>query len=200
MDTEEERMTTNSHIDEAFREVPREHFLPADRRQFAHEDQPINIGDGQTNSQPSTVRRMLEWLDIQPHQRILDVGSGSGWTSALLAYLVGPKGHIYAVEKIPRLVAFGRKNCQSLGLDNIEFHKAGKYLGLPEEAPFDRILVSAGAHDLPLELIEQLKPEGVIVIPVRFSILVIKKHIDETLNIDTYAGFAFVPLISDEET
>lgn len=192
-------MTASKRIDEAFRKTPREMFLPADKRPFAQEDRPINIGDGQTNSQPSTVRRMIEWLDVQPRQRILDVGSGSGWTSALLAHLVGTRGRVYAVEKLPRLVDFGRTNCEALNIENIEFHQAGKHLGLPQEAPFDRILVSAGAEELPLELIDQLKPDGVMVIPVHFSILVIRKHVDETLNIDTYSGFAFVPLVDNDE-
>src|SRR5665213_784816 len=102
-------------IDEAFRTIQRRDFLPADLQEQAYIDAPIPIGFGQTNSQPSTVRMMLEWLDPQPGDKILDVGSGSGWTTALLSYLVEPNGQVYAVEKIPELVAFGRENCQSIG-------------------------------------------------------------------------------------
>ena len=181
-------------IENAFQEVPREKFLPEEVRRYASEDRPIQIGYGQTNSQPSTVHRMLRWLDVQPGQNILDVGSGSGWTTALLAHLTGPKGRVEAVEKIPALLEFGKSNCEAAGVKNATFHEAGEHFGFPERAPYDRILVSAGADELPHELLDQLETEGIMVIPVGSSILVIKKHTDKTLTIDTHTGFSFVPL------
>lgn len=185
---------TQDRIDEALRAAPRKTFLPEEVRRYADEDRPIQIGYDQTNSQPSTVRRMLTWLDVQPGNNILDVGSGSGWTTALLARLAGPNGKVRAVEKIPALLEFGKSNCEAAGIKNATFHEAGEHFGFPERAPYDRILVSADADELPPELLGQLKPEGIMVIPVGSSILVIKKHAGKTLTIDTHTGFSFVPL------
>lgn len=182
-------------IEQAFHIIPRTTFLPVDIRKKAELDRPLPIGFGQTNSQPSTVRLMLRWLDPQLEEKILDVGSGSGWTTALLAYLVGPKGSIYAVEKIPQLVRFGKENCEQAGVRNVQFFKAGSTYGLPDFAPYDRILVSAAASTLPKSLLGQLKIGGRLVVPVKGSIHVIDK-IDESTYEDTEnPGFLFVPLI-----
>src|SRR6266576_291684 len=143
-------------VAKAFNIVKRSDFLPPDQIGTVDLDDPLPIGFGQTNSQPTTVRLMLEWLEVEPSNKILDVGSGSGWTSALLAYLTGPKGKVYAVEIVPELVNFGRENAEEAGFDNIEFHQAGKGYGLPRFGPYDRILVSAEANELPQELVEQL--------------------------------------------
>lgn len=182
-------------INKAFDVIKREDFLPEDLQDRAYVDAPLPIGFGQTNSQPSTVKMMLEWLDPQPGDKILDVGSGSGWTSALLSYLVGPKGQIYAVEKIPELVEFGRDNCQRAGVKNANFYEAGSQFGLPKFAPYDRILVSASADKLPEGLIGQLKVGGIMVAPVLNSIVIV--HKTDTKNYETVEkfGFSFVPLV-----
>ena len=138
---------------------------------------------------------MLEWLNPLPGQKVLDVGSGSGWTTALLAHLVGSKGMIYAVERIPELVKFGSENCKHLNLGNAKFFEAGKDVGLVKHAPYDRILVSAAADQLPYELLQQLKIGGRIVIPIASNVTVIKKIGDDKYETDTHSGFAFVPLI-----
>ncbi|MFA5003850.1 MAG: protein-L-isoaspartate O-methyltransferase [Candidatus Saccharimonadales bacterium] len=182
-------------ITEAFRATPRREFLPDIVVGQATWDVPLPIGFGQTNSQPSTVERMLEWLEVDPGQHILDVGSGSGWTTALLAHLTGSKGDVVAVEIVPELVEFGRDNCQWAGVRNVTFHEAGKTLGYPAAAPYDRILVSAAASELPTALVEQLAPGGQMVIPVRSDILVISKDEAGHLDIQTHPGFAFVPLV-----
>lgn len=182
-------------VDQAFHMVPRTTFLPANVRERAELDRPLPIGFGQTNSQPSTVRLMLEWLNPQRGEKILDVGSGSGWTTALLAYLVGPKGSIYAVEKIPQLVRFGRENCKQAGVRNVRFFEAGSTYGLSEFAPYDRILVSAAASTLPKILLEQLKVGGRLVIPIGSSIHVIDKINGSTYQDAKNPGFLFVPLI-----
>jgi len=183
-------------ISDAFRAVPRWNFLPDEVVGQVDIDMPLPIGHGVTNSQPSTVARMLEWLEVEPGQKILDVGSGSGWTTALLAHLVGQNGYVIGVERIAELVEVGRENTMRLGIKNVEFHEAGDVYGWPDEAPYDRILVSADARDLPDDLTEQLAPGGIIVIPVAGSIFKIKKdEKNEELIAHEHPGYAFVPLV-----
>jgi protein-L-isoaspartate(D-aspartate) O-methyltransferase len=185
----------SGRVGAAFRAVPRKHFVRPDDIVRAHMDQPLPIGHGQTISQPYTVRRMLEWLDVQPGQRILDVGSGSGWTSALLSHLTGNDGCVVAIERIPDLIKFGRDNCDRFGCKNIEFHQAGKQFGWPGDTPYDRILVSASIDRLPDELVQQLKPGGKMVIPIGESIYEIIKTPDNRINQREHPGFVFVPLL-----
>jgi protein-L-isoaspartate(D-aspartate) O-methyltransferase len=182
-------------IDEAFRKIKRYDFVPADQIDRARLDIPLPIGHNQTISQPTTVRDMLEWLDPLPGQKILDVGSGSGWTASLLAHIVGEDGVVHAVERIPELIKFGQVNCHKYGLKNISFHKAGSVYGLPKEAPYDRILVSATTHKVPEELIEQLSEGGRLVIPIKTDVLVISKKPGGKLTSVAHPGFIFVPLI-----
>src|SRR3954451_18954914 len=134
----------------AFDSVPRADFLPRGWRRSASYDGPIPIGAGQTNSQPRTVEAMLRLLEVRPGDRVLDVGSGSGWTTALLAHLTGPDGSVLGVELEPDLVAFGRANLAAgdWGNARIEQAKPGTF-GDPAHAPYDRILVSAQARELP---------------------------------------------------
>lgn len=184
-------------IDEAFQKVRRADFLPEDMRKQAYDDIPLPIGYGQTNSQPYTVHKMLEWLDAGEGYKVLDIGSGSGWTTALLAQIVGATGKVYAVERIPDLVEFGRKNCDRVGIKNVQFFEADKELGLPKYVPYDRILVSASASKLPEELLSQLRITGKLVIPVQDDILEITKTSKDKYDIKIHPGFAFVPLIKD---
>lgn len=188
----------HDRVDEALRAVDRSLFLPAEVRADANLDIPLPIGVGQTNSQPTTVRRMLRWLDPQPGDKVLDVGSGSGWTTALLAYLVGPKGSVYAVELVPELVRFGAHNAKRAGVKNARFFEAGKVFGLPDFAPYNRILVSAAATQVPSELLEQLQIGGRLVIPVHSSIWVIDKTGHEKYETVQHPGFAFVPLLREK--
>lgn len=185
-------------IDSALKHIHRSHFVPESSRHLAHLDMPLPIGFDQTISQPTTVKRMLHWLEPQPGNTVLDVGSGSGWTSALLSYLVGENGEVFAVERIPELLKLGEENCRKLNLSNIHFHPASTYYGLREYAPYDRILVSAAADSLPPELLDQLKPGGVLVIPIRNDITIIRKHIDGSIETKTEPGYVFVPLLPSE--
>lgn len=182
-------------LEQAFQAVPRRNFLPDDLADAEVADMPLPIGFGQTNSQPTTVAMMLSWLQVEPGNKILDVGSGSGWTTALLAHLTGKEGQVVAVEIVPELVEFGRQNCEQFGFRNIEFHQATTQLGWPLDAPYDRILVSAAAKRLPDELIEQLAPEGCLVIPVRHSVWVIEKEATGKVTEQEHPGFVFVPLV-----
>lgn len=182
-------------IERAFDKVRRQGFIPKQLQARADIDAPLPIGFGQTNSQPTTVRLMLEWLEVAPGHKVLDVGSGSGWTSALLAYLVGPRGRVYAVELIPELVEFGRQNVERQGVKNVEFFQADKSYGLPKHSPYDRILVSASARELPEKLIKQLKVGGKMVIPVNNDVLEIEKDSSSKYSARAHPGFVFVPLL-----
>ena len=182
-------------IDAAFEAVDRANFVPKELRGSVDIDAPLPIGYGQTNSQPYTVRMMLEWLGVQPGDKVLDVGSGSGWTTALLSHLVGPKGRVYGVERVPELVEFGQENAERVGVKNARFFTAGDKFGWPEEGPYERILVSASADQLPQELVDQLKVGGKMVIPVHEDILEITKKSAGDLDIKKHPGFVFVPLL-----
>lgn len=175
--------------------IPRSHFVSDEAGTIAFFDVALPIGYGQTISQPSTVRKMLEWLDVHEGERILDVGSGSGWTTAILSAMTGETGRVYAVERIPELVRYGRANCEKHNCKNVEFYQAGKVVGLPLLAPFDRILVSASAERLPEELLLQLKVGGTMVIPVKNDILAITKHSEDDIEVVTHSGYVFVPLL-----
>jgi protein-L-isoaspartate(D-aspartate) O-methyltransferase len=183
------------HIIEAFRAVPRELFMPETAESEAYTDMPFPIGGGQTISQPYTVAFMLELLDPHPGQKILDIGSGSGWSTTLLADIVGKKGKIIGVERVPELLEYGRNNLAKFNFPHAQILPAYKQLGLPEEAPFDRILVSAAGDTIPQELLDQLASSGVLVVPVKNSIWRVEKKTDGTLTHREFPGFIFVPLI-----
>ena len=181
-------------LDRAFSMVPRSEFLPPDQRKYADLDVPLPIGFAVTNSQPTTVRDMLRLLAVQPGDSILDVGSGSGWTTALLSHLTGPDGKVTAVERIPELVERSRKALG--GLENVSLYSAVPgQIGWPSRAPYDRILVSAAAASLPNMLVEQLTPGGIMVIPVGGTMLRVRRRQDGTPLISRHGAYAFVPLV-----
>ena len=182
-------------VDQAMAAYLRRDFLPADVKSLAEWDNALPIGFGQTISQPSLVGQMLEWLEVEPGNRILDVGSGSGWTTAILAHLTGPKGKVWAVEIIPELKDFGQANCRRHNIKNANFHLAGAKIGWPAKAPYDRILVGAAANKLPDELTSQLKENGKMVVPINNEIWEIEKRIGGQLDINKHYGFIFVPLL-----
>lgn len=182
-----------NRIDEAFQTIHRKNFVLPQDVDKANEDRPLPIGYGQTISQPSTVRMMLGWLDAQPGDKVLDIGSGSGWTTALLSHIVGPAGKIFAVEIIPELVKMGQSNCKRLELQNVAFFQADSRIGLPDFAPYDRILVSAAAREMHEELHEQLAVDGKIVMPVQNTIFELT-NTPHGWQQHTHPGFAFVPL------
>lgn len=179
----------------AFKVVDRADFVKPEDKTRAYEDYPFSLGLGQTISQPTTVALMLELLSLKKGDKILDVGSGSGWTTQLLTKIVGPKGEVYGLEIVPQLVEFGRANLKKYGDRNAQISRAKKRLGLPPKAPFDRILVSASANTLPKELLNQLKPGGVMVIPVKTSIFRLTKNLRGEIISQEFPGFVFVPLI-----
>ena len=200
--------STHDRIAEAFARVPREPFLPMAERQNASDNVPLPIGQGQTNSQPSTVADMLRLLDPQPGDVVLDLGSGSGWTSMLLAVLVGPTGRVVGVERHAQLVESSREAIEAVTaefadretLAEVAIHEAAPgALGLPAEAPFDRILVSAGADSLPDEIVDQLAVGATMVVPVAGEMLRVVRGGRDTdeLTITRHGWYRFVPLISE---
>jgi protein-L-isoaspartate(D-aspartate) O-methyltransferase len=184
----------SSDIIEAFRNVDRADFVHDRSVEDIYEDYPLGIGLGQTISQPRTVAMMLEMLSPKKGQKILDIGSGSGWTTALLAYIAGESGSVIGVERVAELVRFGRKNLEKYNFKNAKIMEAGDELGVEGEK-FDRILVSAAAEKFPYELKNQLKVGGKIVIPVQNSIYEMTKDENGKLDGVEHYGFTFVPLI-----
>lgn len=179
---------------EAFREVDRADFVADPYASNIYEDYPLNIGDGQTISQPRTVAMMMEMLSVEKAQKILDIGSGSGWTTALLAYMTGESGYVIGVERVEELVEFGRNNLKKYGFNNVNIIQAKETLGVKGET-FERILVSAAADEFPQELSKQLNIGGKIVIPVQNSVYeMTKKENGELEGVEHY-GFVFVPLL-----
>lgn len=182
----------------AFQAIDRRDFLPESVRELSERDAPLPTFCDQTISQPYTVAFMLELLEPRTGQRILDVGSGSGWVAALLAHIVGEKGRVFGIERIPELVSFSRNNLKKYKFENASILCGDGTKGLPHEAEFDRIHVAAAAKKIPEALKTQLKIGGRMVIPTRAEDIrciekISKKKYDEKI----YPGFVFVPLIEN---
>ncbi|ABM18312.1 MULTISPECIES: protein-L-isoaspartate O-methyltransferase [Marinobacter] len=178
---------------ESFNAIDRKDFVSPGLQDEAYEDHPLAIGAGQTISQPYTVAFMLELLQLEESDRILDVGCGSGWSTALLAQ-TAKSGFVTGVELVPELLELARDNLEKYPLTNIRLELAGEALGIPGQT-FDKILVSAAAEELPSELVDQLKPGGTMVIPVQNDMVVIFKRKDGSIEQSEFSGFRFVPLI-----
>ena len=176
----------------AFAATPRRDFLPRGVRRRAAYDGPLAIAAGQTNSQPRTVDDMLRLLDVRPGHRVLDVGAGSGWTTALLAHLVGSSGSVLGVELEPSLASFGSDNLARTRRPwaSIRLATPG-VLGDPDGAPYDRILVSAEPPELPAELVDQLADDGIMVIPVAGTML---RVTNPGRVVTKHGRYRFVPL------
>ncbi|WP_072797024.1 protein-L-isoaspartate O-methyltransferase [Marinobacter antarcticus] len=178
---------------ESFNSIDRKDFVSPGLQDEPYGDHPLAIGAGQTISQPYTVAFMLELLQLEESDRILDIGCGSGWSTALLAQ-TAKSGFVTGVERVPELLELARSNLKKYQFDNIELQIAGKALGVPGQM-FDKILVSAAAEELPQELIQQLNPGGIMVIPVQNDMVVIFKREDGSIEQSNFPGFRFVPLI-----
>ena len=181
-------------IIDAFRAVDRKYFVPESWRDETYIDNALPIGNGQTISQPSTVAFMLEKLAAQKGDKVLDIGSGSGWTTALLCHIVGEEGSVIGLERVSDLVDQGRENLSNLDFKHCLIKEAGGKLGSPGDL-FDRILVSAAADEIPGELFSQLKVGGTLVIPVENSIYKFTKVSETNIEEEAFYGFIFVPLI-----
>ena len=190
----------SDQIIEAFVKIRRVSFIPEDLMSAAEVNIPLPIGHGQTISQPLTVAFMLELLDPQKGQNILDVGSGSGWTTALLAHIVGESGSVIGIERIFELYRKGKRNINKYGYIKkgiVQLYCQDGAKGYSKNAPYDRILVSASVEEVPKELKKQLKIGGKMVIPVRNSVCYFEKLGEDDFHREEFRGFSFVPLIEN---
>jgi len=190
-------MLVSPTIVKAFETVDRKDFVKPDYVDKAYDDRSLPIGMGQTISQPSTVAFMLERLDIKKGEKILDVGSGSGWTTALMSYLVGSGGEVIGIERLEPHVKFGNVNIKKYSYGKVSILKTEGDVGYKEGAPYDKILVSAAAQEIPQTLTDQLKIGGIMVVPVKSSIYRVVKTGENEIDHDEYYGFSFVPLVQD---
>ena len=182
----------------AMAEVPRELFVPPDLRRRAYDDAALPIGEGQTISQPYMVARILEEAGAHGDDRVLDVGTGSGYQAAVLARLAG---EVHSIERIPELAEQARRNLEAAGVQNVEVHVGDGSRGLAEHAPYDAIVVAAAAPELPQALDDELKPGGRLVVPVgrrhgqRLEVIV---RSPEGPAVVRSVPCRFVPLVGEE--
>jgi len=186
----------NERVLAAMGRVPRHRFVPDAVRASAYEDRPLPIGHGQTISQPYLVAFMTELVDPQAEHRVLEVGTGSGYQAAVLAELVG---EVYTIELIPALAEQASARLEQLGYRNVHVRTGDGYQGWPEAAPFDVVVVTCGADHVPEPLFEQLKPGGVMVIPIgsspaEQSLRVITKDLGGERQFRDVLPVRFVPL------
>ncbi|MBI3322324.1 MAG: protein-L-isoaspartate(D-aspartate) O-methyltransferase [Candidatus Omnitrophica bacterium] len=180
---------------EAMAEVPRSLFVPAERRDEAYADSPLPIGAGQTISQPYIVALMLELLRLRPGHKVLEIGTGSGYQTALLARM---EAKVFSMERIPELAEKAREKLERLGFGNAALRVGDGSLGWPEEAPFDRIIVTACSPEVPAALAEQLTEGGILVCPVGEGLsqtLTVTERADGRLRTRGICECVFVPLI-----
>ena len=187
----------DKRVVEAMKHVPREAFVSQEQYHLAYEDRPLSIGFGQTISQPFIVALMVQSLEFRGDEKILELGTGSGYEAAILAELAQK---VVTVECIPELAESARQVLDNLGYSNIEVHVSGRTLGWPDEAPYDAIIVSAGAPTVPEVLLEQLAWNGRLVIPVgsrwQQELLRVTK-LRKRNRIENLGGCYFVPLIGE---
>jgi protein-L-isoaspartate(D-aspartate) O-methyltransferase len=190
------RKTLEPRVMEAMARVPREQFVPGDLRDAAFDNGPLPIGHGQTISQPYIVALMTDLLKLGPDDRVLEIGTGSGYQTAVLSCLAKT---VYTVELIPELGERAAARLAELDYTNIEFRIGNGYQGWPEHAPYDAVIVTAAAPEVPPALAGQLKPGGRLVIPVGWQhmpqeLMLIEKDARNALHTRSILGVAFVPL------
>ena len=180
---------------DAFRKIDRKDFVPESIKDFAYVNRPLSIGEGQTISQPLTVAFMLEHLELAHGQKVLDVGTGSGWQAALIAEIVGYEGNVISIERIKSLSESATKNLSEFQFNNLELAVGDGSFGYRDEAPYDRIVAAASADSIPKVWKDQIKVGGIIVAPVASSIIKVIKISSDKFEEEEYPGFVFVPLV-----
>ena len=192
-----EKRIVTEEVEKAFIDTPRELFLPDILKKYAYADTPLEIGSGQTISAPHMVAIMCEELDIKKGQKILEIGTGSGYHAAIVSKIVGSKGHVHTIERYTSLFNFASKNLKQAGIKNVTVEEGDGSEGLGKYAPYDRIYITCAAPSPPPPLIEQLKEGGKLLVPVGYTIcrlLLIKKEQGKIITKDR-GGCAFVPLV-----
>lgn len=180
---------------DAMTAVPRHEFLPEKQRALAYEDMALSIGEGQTMSQPYMVAVMTQLLELSGSEKVLEIGTGSGYQAAVLSLLAS---EVYTIERIPELAERAKLDLKRLAYDNVDVLAADGTKGLPEKAPFNRIIVTAAAPSVPEPLLEQLAPEGILVAPVgdRWTQTITKiRKTPEGIQTSLHTRCVFVPLL-----
>ncbi len=193
------REIRDERVLQAFASVPRERFVPPELQRFAYDDRPLPIGEGQTISQPLMVAIMTQALRLKGDEKVLEVGTGSGYQAALLSQLAR---EVIGVERVPELASTAARRLEALGYTNVRVHLVGEELGRPEDAPYDAIVVTAGAPEIPQSLIDQLAMRGRMVLPVggrRSQQLVRVTKTDAGVTLERLGECRFVPLIGGKE-
>ena len=189
---------TDAGVLNALARVPREKFIPEHLLSVAYEDRPLPIGWDQTISQPYTVAFMAQLLRVEPGARILEIGCGSGYNAAVLQELTGSRGRVYSVERITELAQYASSRLDLTGYNQIKVILGDGKEGWADHAPFDRIIVTAQGPDIPQTLISQLKPGGILVMPVTRGFAAemarLVKHTRQEWDITYHGAFSFVPL------
>ena len=196
----ERRGVRSALVLDAMRRVPRERFLPEGQADFAYDDSPLPIGQGQTISQPYIVAFMADALELTGGEKVLEIGTGSGYAAAVLAEIAA---EVYTVERFEGLADMAREVLESIGYRNVHVVHGDGTLGYPEQAPYDAIVVTAGAPDVPASLRQQLKIGGRLVIPVGKNhsyqqLLRITRTGDDSYEREQMLPVRFVPLVGEE--
>lgn len=190
------KFLTDERLESALRNIPRHEFVPESELDDAYNNEPLPLMKNQTISQPGVVTRMTEWLDVRDGQKILEIGTGSGWQSAILSYLVRT-GSVYSVERHPELVKFAQENLKKLKIDNVHVILGDGSTGYPQASPYDRIIITAACDEIPSPLIEQLNEGGLILAPVgdsSQSLVLLQKTSKGIVEIKNQPKYVFVPL------
>jgi protein-L-isoaspartate(D-aspartate) O-methyltransferase len=192
------RGISDERVIKAFLAVPRHEFVPEPLRNNSYDDNPLDIENGQTISQPYMVALMTDLLDLDPKSKVLEIGTGSGYQAAILSCLAG---QVYTIERDSELATTAKKVLSNLGYKNIRFFEGDGTLGLPEFAPFDAIIVTAGSPKIPNSLLKQLNEDGCLLCPVgdhEIQRLLKVTYTNEEYRQETFGNCKFVPLVGKE--
>lgn len=188
------RVKTKAIIN-AFFKIDRVNFVPDEFKDETYLDMPISIYHGMTTSQPSTIAFMLEKLQPRKGEKVLEIGTGSGYLTALLAVLVGKRGKVFSVEYFPELKNFAESNLRQYNFKNVTLLAGDGKDGFPQEAPFDKIISSAEVREIPKTWEEQLKIGGSLLTPIDSKIVLAKKTAKDKFDAEFFSAFSFVPLL-----
>jgi protein-L-isoaspartate(D-aspartate) O-methyltransferase len=188
-----------ARVAEAFRKIDRAHFVPEGSELEAYVDRPVAIPEKQTTSQPSLIARMIDAAAVQPDDRVLEIGTGYGFQTALMAVLAK---EVVSIERSPRLAERARSNLERAGLHNVEMHSADGWKGWPDRAPYAAIVVSAAADRMPEALVEQLDERGRLVIPLKHrgsdDVILFERRKGKLVELGLLTPARFVPLVRGE--